>query len=972
MDIAAWLEGLGLRQYEQAFRDNEIDAAVLPELTADDLKDLGVNLVGHRRKLLGAIAGLRTDAQPSSPVAADQVVSGAERRQLTVMFCDLVGSTALSARLDPEDLREVIGAYHAAAAGAIGRFSGFVAKYMGDGVLAYFGYPQAHEDDAERAVRAGLSVVEAVRRLQIPEPLQVRIGLATGLAVVGDLIGSGAAQEQAVIGETPNLAARLQGLAKPEAIVIAESTRRLVGNLFDYQSLGEVEVKGLPAPVPAYRVLGESRVGSRFEALRSGESPLVGRDEELELLQRRWAHAKAGTGRVVLISAEPGIGKSRLAEAFRESLGDEPHTRLRYFCSPHHQDSALYPFIGQLERAAGFEREDTPSARLNKLEVLVAASAPADDVSLLAEMLSVPFESRYPALDLTPQRKKERTFQALLRQFAGLAKRLPALMIFEDLHWADPTSCELLDLAVEQIERLPVLLIATFRPEYQPPWTGEPHVTTLSLRRLGRHESDELVRGIIGNTAALPSEVMAEIVERTDGVPLFLEELTKAVVENAVIGSVPATSLAVPATLHASLMARLDRLGSAAKEVAQIGAGIGREFSYELLAAVALRTEPELQDALGRLLNAGLVFQRGMPPQTTLLFKHALVQDTAYSTLLRGPRQALHASIARVLEEQFPSVAEAQPQILAHHFSEAGVLERAVAYWCRAGRQSAAKSAHIEAMAQLRRGLRLIADLPDTHERKQQELELQVTLADTLGASKGRAHPDVAEVLGRARGLVLETGPAGTVRHFSVLYGLFLSDYFGGRPKPALERAREFMLLAQSQTDTGFLLAGGRLMGSALALAGDFPSAFSHIEQAVRLYTPEEPRILVGAELGVSALTNWSWVLWHRGYPDQARQAADRARRRARQSGHTHTIAWALIATCLTAVFAQPAEVEGLATDGSRLLTSTGSRCFRGRLSHFKAGPCFGVEIPKLPLHEFVTGWRRRGRHRPMFSNQSF
>jgi len=524
-------------------------------------------------------------------------------------------------------------------------------------------------------------------------------------------------------------------------------------------------------------------------------------------------------------------------------------------------------------------------------------------------------------------------------------------MIFEDLHWADPTSRELLDLTIEQIEHLPLLLIATFRPEYQPPWTGQPHVTTLSLRRLGRRESDKLVRGIIGNTAALTGEIMAEIVERTDGVPLFLEELTKAVVENAVIGS-------VPATLHASLMARLDRLGSAAKEIAQIGAGIGREFSYELLTAVAQRTETELEEALGRLLDAGLVFQRGTPPQATLLFKHALVQDTAYSTLLRGPRQSLHARIARVLEEQFPSLAEAQPQILAHHFSEAGIPGQAVAQWCRAGRQSAAKSAHVEAMAQLTRGLRLIADLPDSRARRQQELELQVTLADTLGASKGRAHPDVAEVLGRALSLVLETGAAGTVRHFSVLYGLFLGDYFGGRPNPALDRAREFQLLAQSQTDTGFLLAGGRMMGSALALAGDYPAAFSHIERAIAVHTTEELRMLVGAELGVSALTNWSWVLWHRGYPDQARHAADRARQRSRRSGHTHTIAWALIATCLTAVFAEPAaaEVEGLAAEAVALANEHGLAMFRGQATIFQGWALLQRGNPEAAVERIGEG----------------
>jgi class 3 adenylate cyclase len=429
------------------------------------------------------------------------------------MFCDLVGSTALASRLDPEDLREVIGAYHRCVAETIGRFDGFVAKYMGDGVLAYFGYPQAHEDDAERAIRASLAVVEEVRRVASPEALQVRIGLATGLAVVGDLLGSGAAQEQAVIGDTPNLAARLQAVAGADEIVIPENTRRLVGNLFDYESLGEIEVKGLPAPVPAFRVLGESRIGGRFEALRTGETPLIGRDEELELLHRRWARAKAERGQVVLISAEPGVGKSRLAEVFRQSLETEPHTRLRYFCSPHHQDSALFPFIAQLERAASFERDDTPSVRLDKLEALVAANEPAEgDVQLLAELLSVPFKDRYPALNLTPQRKKEKTFEALLRQFAGLAHRQPVLMVFEDLHWADPSSRELLDLAVEQIERLPVLLIVTFRPEFQSPWTGQPQVTTLSLRRLGPDESGQIVRGVLGNAAALSTEVVNEIV----------------------------------------------------------------------------------------------------------------------------------------------------------------------------------------------------------------------------------------------------------------------------------------------------------------------------------------------------------------------------------------------------------------------------------------------------------------------------
>jgi len=884
MDVAEWLRGLGLERYAVAFRDNEIDWEALPKLTAEDLQDLGVVLGTHRRKLLEAIAALQSDVGSIPKTGA--VASTAERRQLTVMFCDLVGSTALSARLDPEDLREVIGAYHAAIAEVISRFDGFVAKYMGDGVLAYFGYPQAHEDDAERAVRAGLAVVGVVRRLLTAVPLQMRVGLATGLVVVGDLIGSGAAREEAVVGETPNLAARLQALAEPDSVVIADSTRRLVGSLFEYQSLGEVEIKGLPAPVPAFRVLGESRVGSRFEALRSGETPLVGRAEELQLLRRRWQQAKDGAGRVVLISAEPGIGKSRLTEAFRESIAGEPHTRLRYFCSPHRQDSALFPFIGQLERAAGFERDDTPVARRDKLEAVVAAGAPAEgDLQALAELLAVPPDNRYPAVDLTPQRKKEKTFDALLRRLAGFSRREPVLMIFEDLHWADPSSRELLDLAVEQIERMPVLLIASFRPEFQAPWADRPHVTTVSLRRLGRDESGRLVRGLVGDAADLSSEVLDEIVQRTDGVPLFLEELTKAVFENTV-GSIPATSATVPATLHASLMARLDRLGLLAKEIAQVGAAIGRDFSYELLAAAAQRTEAELRDGLGRLVDAGLVFQRGAPPEATFLFKHALVQDTAYGMLLRGPRQALHARITRALEERFPTLADAQPEILAHHCTEAGLLEKAVGYWSRAGRQSEAKGALVEAVSQLQRGLRLIADLPSTRERARQELELQLALAGALRSVKGFWHPEVAETFDRARSLVLESGEAGTTSHFSVLFGLFGTKFHGGEPRAGIEHGREFLALAQSGTDTGVLVSGYQILGLALITVGEYPEGFSLLEHGAKQYGSEKHRLVpfqIASDPGVTMLGSWAWGLWHQGYPDRASKVAEEVLRYARR-----------------------------------------------------------------------------------------
>jgi class 3 adenylate cyclase/predicted ATPase len=891
VDIAAWLRGLGLAQYEQAFRDNAIDAAILPELTADDLKDLGVTLVGHRRRLLAAIASLRTETRSVPEPAVREVAdtSTAERRQLTVMFCDLVGSTALSVRLDPEDLREIIGSYHIAVAAVVARFDGFVAKYMGDGVLAYFGYPIAHEDDPERAVRAGLAAIEAVRGLQTPGRLRVRIGLATGLAVVGDLIGSGAAEERTVVGETPNLAARLQALAEPDTIVIAETTRRLVGNLFEYQNLGEVELKGLTAPVPAYRVLGESRTGSRFEALRSGQTPLVGREEELELLRRRWTQAKAGAGRVMLISAEPGIGKSRLAEAFHATLAGEPHTRLRYFCSPYHRDSALFPFIGQLERAADFERDDTPAARLDKLERLLAAHVPVqDDLQSLAELLAVPLDNREPVPDLTPQRKKEKTFEALLHRLSGLAKRQPVLMIFEDLHWADPSSRELLDLMVEQIERMSVLLIATLRPEFQAPWADRPHVTALSLRRLGRDESGRLIRELVGDAANLPISVLDEIVARTDGVPLFLEELTKAVLENAAVGTIPATSATVPATLHASLMARLDRLGPIAKEIAQAGAAIGREFSYELLASAAQRTDAELQDGLGRLVTSGLVFQRGVPPEASFLFKHALVQDTAYSMLLRGPRQALHARIAEALQERLPALADTQPEILAHHFTEAGSLQKAVAYWCRAGRQSEARAAVIEAIAQLKRGLRLIPDLPNTRERARQELELQIALAGALRSAKGFSHPEVAEEFDRARILVQGSGEAGTISHFSVLFGQFGTKFHAGQARAGLEHAREFLSLAQSRADPGSLVTGYQIIGQALITTGDYRAAFSQVERGARLYESEKHRMLalqIASDPGVTMRGFWALGLWHQGYPDQASEVAEEVLQHARRPG---------------------------------------------------------------------------------------
>jgi class 3 adenylate cyclase/tetratricopeptide (TPR) repeat protein len=654
----------------------------------------------------GTALAAESSAKPALNVAQSKPPTvSAERRQLTVMFCDLVGSTALSSRVDPEDMREIIGAYHGCCAEQITKAGGFVAQYLGDGVLAYFGYPEAHEDDAERAVRTGLVLVDSVSRLRAGRDtaLQTRIGIATGLVVVGDLVG---ARERGVVGETPNLAARLQALAEPGQVVISQSTRRLAGGLFEYRDLGRVTLKGLADPTQAWQVIGPSIVESRFEAQHETNlTPLVGREEELELLLRRWRQAASGEGRVVLLSGEPGIGKSRLTVALEERLQDEPHTRMRYFCSPQHTDSAFYPVVRQLERAAEFERHDTPEAKLDKLTCLLGASSDQEsETQLIAELLSIPTADRYAPLNVSPQRKKEKTFEALLGQLEENARDRPVLMVYEDVHWIDPSSRDLLGMVVERVPSLPVLLLITFRPDFQAPWTSQAHVFTLILSRLARREGAAIVEQMAGNNS-LPEKIVDDILGRADGIPLFVEELTKAVLEAGpsnddaigVLSAEPPTALSVPATLHASLMARLDHLGAAAKEIAQAGAAIGREFSYDLLTLVAQRSELETRAALERLSEAGLVFRRGALPQANFLFKHALVQDAAYGTLLRGKRQELHARIASALEDQFKEVVAVRPELLARHCAEGGFVEKAVGYWLQAVQQAISRNALAEA-----------------------------------------------------------------------------------------------------------------------------------------------------------------------------------------------------------------------------------------------------------------------------------
>jgi class 3 adenylate cyclase/predicted ATPase len=922
MDVGDWLRGLGLGQYEAAFRESEIEADVLAELTDQHLKDLGVSL-GNRLRILRAIRELSVAAPAPDEVAArpaQEPLDGAERRQLTVMFCDLVGSTALSARLDPEDMRAIIATYHKCCANLIERGGGFVAKYMGDGVLAYFGYPQSHEHDAERAVRAGLAIVEAAPKLETAggAPLSVRVGIATGIVVVGDLLGSGESQERGVVGDTPNLAARLQSSAAPDSVVIAEGTRKLLGNLFELQDLGRLDLKGVAGQTRAFAALRAGSQESRFEALHAdGLTALVGREEERDLLQRRWTNAKAGEGQVVLLSGEAGIGKSRLTAAFLEGLAGEAHTRMRYFCSPQHTDSPLYPIIGHMERAAGHAREDDARTKLDKLDALLTQSATSrEDAALFADMLALPNDGRYPVLKLAPQQVRQKTLEALIAQIEAISRQSPVLMIFEDAHWADPSSLEVFGRLVDRINGLRVLLFVTSRPEFAAAWIGRPHVTALVISRLAPSEAMALIERVAGNRP-IAANIRQDIVERADGIPLFVEEMTKAVLEaedesaaERTVAAVPSPALAVPASLHASLMARLDRLGSA-KGVAQIGAAIGREFPHALLALVAGLPDLELAEALDRLAGAGLLFRQGLPPHYTYLFKHALLQDAAYGALLREPRRALHGRIAEVINSQFPEIAENQPELLARHSAEAGLIEQSARLWGKAGQRSLARSALIEAEAQLARALVHIASLPGTAALRREAIKLQVALLNAQMHAKGYGAPDTKASLDRARSLIENAEAQGETPEdplalFSVLYGFWVANYIASNGGAMGELATQFLELAEKQRATIPLMIGHRLMGVSSLNAGNFASGRAHFDRAYGLYEPLEHRPLAtrfGQDIGVAILSWRALTLWALGYPRSAREDAERALHEAREIGHPATLLFALTVTWLTELF---------------------------------------------------------------------
>ena len=845
------------------------------------------------------LAGARAPARAESGEAPTSLPGSADRRQVTIMFCDLVGSTALSASLDPEDLREIIGAYYRKVLETADRFGGYVAQYYGDGVLVYFGYPHAHEQDAEMAVRAGLGLVGADKALPLPATLQTRIGIATGLVIAGDLFKAGEARGQDIIGETPNLAARLQRLAEPNSVVIDEGTRRLIGDIFELQDLEATSLKGITGSARAWKVLRAGSIESRFEALHAAElTPLVGRKEETEFLLRHWSKAKNGEGQVVLLSGEAGIGKSRLTAELFDRLGNEPHARVRYFCSAQHTASALHPIIGQMERAAGLAHDDNARARLDKLDALLEqASTSVEERALFAELLSIASDGRYPPLAFSAQQRRQRTFDAILLQIAERARSAPLLMIFEDAHWIDPTSLELLWRAVDQIASMRVLLIVMFRPEFEAPWVGRRHVAPLTLNRLSQREIGAMIDQVVGNKALLAS-ARRDLIERTDGIPLFIEEMTKAVLEAAVsaaehaVAAIPSPVSTIPSRLHASLMARLDRLGPS-KEVAEMAAAIGRQFSHDLLAAVVRLPEAALVAALERLIAAGLMVRQGLPPHATYRFKHVLMQEAAYGTLLRPRREALHARIADVYEQEFHQIAETQPEVLAHHLALAGFAERAIVFWLKAARSAIANGATAEAVAQLRRALALVGNVGDLSARQRLEIELQIALGNALMALRGYSATETNAAFCRARELCL--GAGDRTQLLRVLWGQYTADFAGGRERASLTCAEELLKLSERLEDAGGRQMGHASVGASLLHLGSFAEARVQFDRALAIGTvhQREWAFRYGQSGPVVAHSYLSLDLLLLGFPDQARRHAEHAIAEAKSLSHPPSLCFA-------------------------------------------------------------------------------
>lgn len=864
-----------------------------------------VGTVCEERRPAGAVADAEAARRDEDKAAASTpVVDSAERRHLTIMVCDVIGSAAL-ARLDPEDLRQVKATCLGCVGEVVESYGGFVAEDTAEGILVHFGYPQAHEDDAERAVRAGLALARAVADLKIPgltRPVQPRIGIATGVVVIGDLIRPGALAKHAAVGETPHLAARLLAAADPGAVVISAGTRRLIGSLFDCTDMGGVALKGVPDPIAAFRVVRESAIASRFHALRSSRTELIGRDEELGLLLRRWHQAKAGEGRVALIWGEPGIGKSRLVAAVEDAVREEPHASMSFYCSPHRTQTALYPVASQIERAAGFAPDDDNRSKLDKLKnMLVSFSGDLDrDTALYAGLLSIAVDRQSAEPSSSPQRRKELLFERFVAQLTGIAAHRPVLMILEDAHWIDPTTRDLFDLVIEQVRGLPVLFVMTYRPEFSPPWIGQSHVMTLTLNRLGRRENAAVIRRVAGDKE-LPAILLEQIISRTDGVPLFIEEMTKSVLESDVLreedgtyvlaGSLPA--LAVPATLRASLAARIDRLASV-RSVVQAGAALGREFAYPVLKAVMQLGDGELGPLLGQLVASELVHQRGAIPHAVYTFKHALVQDAAHETMLKGQRIQLHARIIEVLEQEFAEAPRRNPDVLAYHCTEAGLREKAIDYWLKAARMALDRSAGIEAQAQVETGMALVREIPQGPFRRRLEGRLQVALADTLIMTKGFASPEVAATLSRARALLDGSGqPAESLR---ALCGLFNYHLMRSESPQGLKLASP-LLEQPLERPTATIVH--YLVGAAHLHMGSFHGAQRHLEESLSLYDEEACRPLAfvgGYHVHSFALIWLGLARLYVGALERGRETILAAVSDARRRSHPFTLVSALLA----------------------------------------------------------------------------
>jgi class 3 adenylate cyclase/predicted ATPase len=904
-EISVWLDHLGLGQHAATFVENAIDLDVLPDLTDADFERLGVPL-GHRKRIIRAISStsINTRAPPagfnSSPHRTE-----AERRQLTMLFCDLVGSTALAVSLDPEDLSAVIRRFQVTSTGVITSYNGYVAKFMGDGLLAYFGYPVAHEDEAENAVRAGLDLVAKVGRLLLPsgEALQVRVGIATGLVVLANNAAYGSADEVGATGETPNLAARLQEVAAANTVVVSEVTRRLLGGGFICERVGPHTLKGFAEPISAFKITGETAVESRFDAkIGSKPTQFVGRQRELALLMNLWERARKGEGQVALICGEPGIGKSRISIALVNEIAQDDPAIIRWQCSPHHINSPLYPVIRNLERGARLDRDDSAAIRLEKLETLLSrvGQSTLADAPLFAALLSIPSVGRYPPLDLTPQRQKDLTIDALIRQALAYTSKRPVLFLLEDAHWADPTTLELLNRTIEAIRSSPFFTLITFRPDFFSPWLDRSHVTMLRLERLSRDEVGAMLADLTAGKR-LPTEVSEIILNKTDGVPLFVEEMTKAILETGVLEDVggryvlqgPIAVPSIPVTLHDSLVARLDRLAPI-KEVAQIGAAIGREFPYRLLAALAPMSGTSLDSALAQLTAADLIYGRGQPPDSVYVFKHALVQDAAYSGLLRSKRQQLHSNIADALRAQFPQVVETQPELMAHHLKEGGLPKQAIDFFRKAGQRAIERSAFAEAIGHLTRALELLGSGAGDAQRRT-ALELEVLLAQATLAGCGYAAPETQKAYLRAKALFDDwTEPA---QKFAVLYGLWASYYVGGDVAKQRVASAEFLAEAERHSVPSALCLSHRTVGTTYVTMGEFEAGRRHLEKARALYErgfESAQTYHYGQEIGATALCYLCWALWQLGHVDQAVDVAAQAVKHAESLSHPFTLAYTI------------------------------------------------------------------------------